>query len=336
MAEWLGRALQKLVQRFESAFDLNFFPLYNFGYARVFCFWEGFISSHIIKPALIYFICFMRPYYPFALLLTTLLFASSCLHIPDKPHKPLCASWKVTRIEEGENEDEATGVRMFDMLEVRMKDGYIHLYDTGTYTMFGANTSSLGQWKYSKRDSLLMLTYFSDTNAIVFKVLEYDKTWLKLGVSAFAGKPTIAATPVLLKEDPHFEYKQKDLMAPGLNSWRKRPLHAETDAEIRKRLIAHIDYLIAYFEMTTDNGQGFFEQWHLETPIRFYSNGIATPAKGQPKTWLGWFYNDVDAARAAEIIGDAMHSINKYPANTSTFTEAYIIALKEMKEYLRR
>lgn len=271
-------------------------------------------------------------------LLATLLFSCILFAGCDKLMKatdPWANCWKVTSIEAS---DSLVLDTVLDVVKYRMGEGYLRLYKDGAYVALSKQGSSQGAWQLNEGDKKLILTQFTQGLPAAFEVISNEKGWLSLRPISTGTIKAKEPTSVLLKADPYFEHGKVDLMQPALNTWRLKPKHAEGKEEIRKKVAAHIDYLIAYFQLTEDNEQGFFETWQLQTPYRFFSNGMAIESLDaeEPQHWREWFYNEADAAQGHKLMSEALASINKYPSGTKTFTEGYILALREMKEFIDR
>lgn len=271
-------------------------------------------------------------------LFALILFASIAFAGCDKLMKatdPWANCWKVTSVEAA---DTLTADTVFDIVKFRTNEGYLRLYKGGKYVLFSKQGSAQGQWALDDKKKILKLDKFSQGFSVKFDILSHEEGWLSLQPISVGKIAAKQKSNLLLKVNPYFEYDKIDLMRPAKNTWRIKPSYAESKEEIRKRVADHLQYMIEYFQFTEDNGQGFFETWQLQTPYRFYSNGMSIENLDaeKPQHWRQWFYNEADAEQGHQLMRQALMSMNKYPSNTKTFTEGYILALTEMKEFVDR
>lgn len=246
---------------------------------------------------------------------------------------PYARSWKVTSID---TDDTSTTDASYNTIVYKMNEGYLRLYKTGHYTLFGKFGSVQGSWVINEEQQTLTLNDFAKSGNAQFDVTQKGAGWLHLRPVSIGGEPVNVEAKVLLKDDPHFEHGDVDLLSAEMNKWRLKPAKRATKEELKKRVIDHINFMIAYFQLTEDSKQGYFEVWQLQSPYGFYNNGMAIDnyESSDPQPWRAWFYDETEAAEGHKLMAQALRSVNKYPAGKKTFTEAYLIVLKEMKEFL--
>ncbi|MFN8310269.1 MAG: hypothetical protein U0T73_09940 [Chitinophagales bacterium] len=238
---------------------------------------------------------------------------------------PLLESWKIVRVDAGD--DPRIIEDQYDSLSVLWRDGFIHFYKNGQVTIFLHYFTAAGKWHRSGKNEIIVS---SEKNQWTFYLDTVERHWATI---TFRDKQMGSKTlSLLLKVDPHFEDDDIDIMSPELNAWRIPSTHAESNLELKKRLTCHLKFLIAYYELTLRQKQGYFETWPLNSPLRFYQNGIGL-ADPSEESWKECYYNQENAEAAYDLLGKAVHSINAYP-KTESFTEGYIQVLKEMQDYL--
>jgi hypothetical protein len=234
---------------------------------------------------------------------------------------PLCYSWKEV------SEDEITS----ELEEVSPKhefnQAYLRMYDNQEYTYLNTRRFVKGKWAFNVADSILTIYNFKDSTDLHLHLSALDDKWMK-------GK-TDQTLPLLFKKYPGFEYKDIDLLTAASNQWQIKPNHKESVEEIRTRVTGHVDYLVKYFEIIEGDERPVFEPGYLHTPVNFYQNGIGVKTESTlPRSWINCFYDLEDAQAGAHLIGQSIQSITEYPRNTKSYTEGYLKALKEMKEFL--
>ncbi len=145
--------------------------------------------------------------------------------------------------------------------------------------------------------------------------------------------PTEGELTLVCRQSKQYIYGDADLLAPEQNEWRLIPERRQTDPEIRQRAIAHLDYLIKYFESVKENKQTYFETGLVSSPFVFYAHGLGL-SKDSPsgKRWQAYFYERRDADRAFEQLKKSIKKLDKYP-RANTFTEEYLLAFQKMRTY---
>jgi hypothetical protein len=227
--------------------------------------------------------------------------------------------------------------QLLSKLNKRLHYGYLRLYSDHKYTFLGENISAMHSWSLNRIDSTLTIDSFIDENNLRFRLLENDNNWLKLNLTAI-GETSIMGNDntFVFENSPYFESGMKDLLSYPYNAWRIKPDHKETYAEIMKRVMAHVDFMIAYYQMIEDEQHTSFMPMYLQTILRFYQNGIGISAEVPlDKGWESCFYDHADALAGQKILEDAIGGMGRYP-DAATYTEGYLKALKQMKEYLEK
>jgi|GEM_PF-3727529 len=273
----------------------------------------------------------------FTLSLLTALLCSSCGMVGKFFKDKLTVSWKFTHMDGTTDSENDTTSHEWGMLNKRFHNGYLRLYDDYKYTFVGENISAMHSWSRSKSDSTMVLDSFIGSKALHLKIVEIGDEWLKLNVTGIGSTALDGRRNTLLfGNDPSFEYANIDLLNYPLNSWRIKPTHKESQAEILKRVKAHVDFLIAYYQMIEDDNRSSFAPMYLQSIFGFYQNGIAidNDAYLQYK-WQSCFYDEDDAKAGQQILVEALNGMGQYP-DAKNFTEGYLKALKKMKEFLSK
>lgn len=138
---------------------------------------------------------------------------------------------------------------------------------------------------------------------------------------------------LLLKKDDYFESDKTDLLSLPLNWWRIKPTKSESKAQIKRRVLAQIDYMISYFELISDKKYGSFQSKPLVCPFSLFANGIGLDPSGV-QDYNQLFFDDTDAAFAYNLLKGGLNSISVYPADKESYTKGYANALKEIRKFI--
>lgn len=272
------------------------------------------------------------------LAIVPLLLLASCddyirKHYGDK----MIASWKFQRMNGSVMNLSGADTSPEDLVGMKLRYGYLHLYSDRKYTFIGENISVMHSWSFNRSDSLLVIDSFVNNEDLRFKVLYCDADYLSMYMVAFGRNKTDSRNnDILFRYDPYFENAGSDLLIYPRNRWRIKPDHKESHAEIRKRVLDHLNFMIAYYQMIEDKHWNAFAPMYLQTVVKFYQNGIAIQNEEyMGKKWESCFYDHDDALQGRKILVDALNGIGTYPEE-STYTAGYLKALKQMKDFLEK
>jgi hypothetical protein len=263
------------------------------------------------------------------------LFTSSCSLIEQQFKDKLTHSWKFTRMNNADMDITDDNSQLIHTIYKQFKYGYLRLYDDHKYTFVGEEISAMHSWYIHKSDSTLILDSFAHNTELRFRILRNEHEWLKLSLTGY-GKTAIDGHDYafLFSNVPNFEYSNIDLLSYPINAWRIRPTHKENQDEILKRVKGNVDYSIAYYKMIEDDNRSSFMPMYLQTVFKFYQNGMSVVSEENMKEgWESCFYDHQDAEKGRKMLADAIQSMGQYP-DAKNFTEGYLKALKQMREFL--
>lgn len=166
-----------------------------------------------------------------------------------------------------------------------------------------------------------------------FEIRELNSQNLVLVIT---GDPAWNKTTFTCESSEYYKSNTYDLLEPANNTWRKKPKQKETPSEIKKRVLNHLDYLIAYFQLVEDKEQTFFETVLLQTPFNFHRNGISLPIDfAKEYKWQSIFYDKEDAVTGGKLLVKGLRSVKDYPTD-KYLTKGFHDALVMMAEHLRK
>lgn len=250
-----------------------------------------------------------------------------------QPTDPLIATWKIAQISYQPSplatpEDYERG-QQIQAMRSGFQNSTFALYE-GQRSAFFSTQTPYRQGKWSRSGDRLTLR-IGENAQFSFDIIEQNASTLILTLADVG--PAEGELTLVCQKSRQYIYGDADLLAPEQNEWRLKPEVRQTDAEIRHRTVAHLDYLIKYFECVKENKQTYFETGLVTSPFVFYAHGLGL-SKGSPsgKRWQAYFYDRRDADRAFEQLKKSIKKMDKYP-KASTFTEEYLLAFKKMRTY---
>lgn len=258
-------------------------------------------------------------------LFAVLAIASSC---NTQPEGLFSTQLKVIKVETESTESPS------EALVQSLHNAHIKFYDKELALLTDSGNYRTAAYKYNDAGKSLSLK-FPGQDAITFVVddkaaAQADKNWIVLKGSTKAGAPV----KIVLEPNDHYEYEDTDQLKPAANAWRLKPTKNQSKEEIKKKVIAQLDYMIAYFNMAIKREDRTFNVKHLNAPLDFYANGLAFKDYEPLAQWRNIFYDDEDASKGLELLIKAMKSMKEYPADKKSYTQGYANALSTMKAYL--
>jgi hypothetical protein len=262
----------------------------------------------------------------FFVLLATIM--QSCNFLPTSIND----TWHVSKMQLAANDTESESV---------YTDAFLSFYGDDAAVFFNKNKHDsemrpiyrTGKWK--KDGDELKLKLQRTMIDVAFRIVELSEGWLVLEI--VDGPKETIGTQLKCQRSDLYKNNTFDLLHPENNLWRAKPEHKENTVEIQKRVASHLKFLVDYFYMVDKKSQSYFEPAALQTPFRFYSNGIALASEFETDNmWLSNFYDEDDALKGARILNQAISSMNEYPADEKSFVKSYYNALVMMLEYVEK
>lgn len=244
-------------------------------------------------------------------------------------------AFKIGKYEIGGNKDSTQTMVFTQRCRTFFDESYIKFYTPDTLTILSKNGDfALGKWKEDKENNTITIET-PEIGKLKFRK-EEEENDDKLEYLVLTGKNVNDIdVKLILKIDPYFESKTRDLVTFSSNWWRIKPMQHETKEQIKKRVIAQIDYMINYFELLDENKYTSYFESHLISPYKFYANGIELTPLSNNLQYSSLFFDDKDAAIAYELLKGGINSIVKYERDSERYTSGYIKALNEIKRFIK-
>jgi hypothetical protein len=196
-------------------------------------------------------------------------------------------------------------------------------------------------WQFNNKNKQLLIQE-KDTTVppFLFTVIKYQNDVLTLENNRSVIIPNVLTGE---KETIHLQYIAQrlrsndtipNLFDAALNKWRQKPTQAEDDAAIKTRLKESLIYYSAYFANIKGNKIPVFNIEKILSPIKFYSGGIGRKKFKENDLWTKVFFDNKDAKKAHEMLGNAFDNIQGYPDKGGDYVAEYIVALKLVADAL--
>jgi hypothetical protein len=251
-----------------------------------------------------------------------------------QPEDPLLATWKIVRVSytpSGMATPEALRQGMqWEEISAGFRNSTFALYENN-YSAFFSTRTPFRQGRWAVKDDVLILILGESARPYQFLISDQNEQNLIL---TLMDDNLIDGTLTLhCQKSDQYIHDGVDLLAPEQNSWRKKAEKKETKEEIKARVVAHLDYLITYFEGIEEKKQTYFETGLVSSPFRFYAHGLGLNRDSRyARQWQASFHDEADAAVAFELLKNSLQSVKKFPRAT-TFTQEYLLAFQQMRRY---
>ncbi len=251
-----------------------------------------------------------------------------------QPDNPLVATWKISQVTYTPSsmatpEALLRGMRWNEM-SARLRNSTFALYENNQSAFFSTRTP-FRQGSWSVNGDRLLLSLGENASLYTFEIFELRDNSLILVL--LDDDMTDGELTLLCTKSEQYIQNGVDLLAPEQNTWREKAAKKESKEEIQARVVAHLDYLITYFEGIEEKKQTYFETGLMSSPFRFYAHGLGL-SRDSPyaRQWQASFYDEADARVAFDLLKASLQSVNKFP-RARTFTQEYLLAFQQMRRY---
>ncbi|HEV8513632.1 MAG TPA: hypothetical protein VGQ59_10155 [Cyclobacteriaceae bacterium] len=246
--------------------------------------------------------------------------------------KSINDTWHVTKLKLGSNDHESEAI---------YSDAFLSFYENEFASFFNKNEHNkgmsplyrTGQWK--KTGETLSLTLHGTMIDVKFLIVELTEKWLVLEIKE--GPKGTIGTQLKCQRSELYRNSTFDLLSQENNRWRIKPAHKENASEIQHRVAGHVRFLVNYFDMVDKKTQTYFEPAALQTPFRFFSNGIGLATDFEiDNAWVSNFYDEEDASAGAKILAQGLKSMDEYPGDGKNYVKGYYNALQMILEHIEK
>ncbi len=247
--------------------------------------------------------------------------------------------WRMMKVRLVEPDNSVSNVELQQKVD-ELVEAHLHLYADEQYALLYKNGRYVTQkWTYDYKTERLTLIGNTPQEEIALKIRGEGKNWVEfewINKKQKSDNLPDFVIRLLCNASTKYEYGETDLLSPARNQWRIKPTSAQSEEQIRKRLLQQLTYCIDYFKLIEEKEQSYFEVALLQSPFRFYNHGFGiASASDLPERWTETFYNESDARKAQVMLAEALHSSGDYP-RAKSFVEEYRTVLESMRLYLER
>jgi hypothetical protein len=261
-----------------------------------------------------------------------LLLVVSCdsLSKQERIHKDLTGHWLVLyadhkltsdaqrRLYGGVVQDSIISLRGLKLVTF-MKDGSFQQVDAPGKT---------GKWAVNNDNDIYIMDGGRGFDNFKTEFFDYDNKLLRSIEYLPINNERIKLVWHLKKIDSSF------LFEPANNEWRKKATKPETDAEIKARLSAILDYYTKYYRLVSKESSYFIPE-RVVLPYTFYQHGMGMKSFYEESPFAALFYDSTEAKTAYDLLTKAMNSADDFPSG-SNFVEEYSLFMGMMAEEVKK
>ena len=261
-----------------------------------------------------------------------LFLAVSCTSVSEEEKNKgmLTGNWLVLDADHDADNEEQLELcrRVQDSLETERSLKLLTFSADGSFSQMD-DLQVKGKWLISPYKEVLVVDGGKGFNSFKGEQPDFEKGLLKL-------------TEYLLVEDERIKlvWNLKKVEAAALfgeenNSWRKKPLQAESEEEMRKRLSLMLDYYSTYFTLVTKE-TNYFMPARVPLPFKYYQHAMGMKSFSNESSFADFFYDAGQAATAYHLLSATLSSLSNRFTVSDNFIEEYAAFMKLMSAEILR
>ena len=187
----------------------------------------------------------------------------------------------------------------------------LRFYPDGTYTLCADLLFEQGKWSYDAAKKILVLVPSVKTEELTERYLLDQKPDVgKTQFSFFQTYPPDKANPdELVNVFAITNRSAADPFKAEMHNWRSKPAQQENDAQIKQRVVAYLQFMLALYQHAADNDlENAGGNWYPQ-PIKFYSNKVSMAYENELNDWYNCFFSKEDAVKGYQLISGALMKV---------------------------
>jgi len=184
-----------------------------------------------------------------------------------------------------------------------------------------------GNWQFDNTGKTILLS-LNNGKIERYKIAALATDELKLAPIGDAGGLTVYSS----QHDANKNVLEAPFY-PANNKWRIKPLHAETDPEIKARLQACIHFFVLFYQHAISSKGTTVSFTGLPSCFRWYAGGIFLKKLDKlDKSWIDCFYNTAQAMQAYDDAGKLLEKKYIWPKGETNWLKQNVGVLAQMEK----
>lgn len=187
----------------------------------------------------------------------------------------------------------------------------LRFYPDGEYTLCADLLFEQGTWSFDAAKKLLVLVPAIKTEELNERYLLDQKPAAgKTQFSFFQTYPPDKANPdELVNVFAITNRSAADPFKSEMHNWRSKPAQQETEAQIKERVVAYLQFMLALYQHAADNDlENPGGNWYPQ-PIKFYSNKVSMAYENELSDWYSCFFSKEEAVKGYQLISGALMKV---------------------------
>nr|WP_294907918.1 hypothetical protein [uncultured Lacibacter sp.] len=184
----------------------------------------------------------------------------------------------------------------------------LRFYPEGNYTLCADYLFEQGKWAFDAQKKLLVFHPENGDSTVKERYLADSQLPNgKTQFSFYSSFPVNKANPdELITVQAVTNASAKDPFTKEMHAWRNKPVQAETEAQIKQRVVAYLQFLLAFYQHAKDNKlENPGGRWYPK-PIIFFSNKVRMAYEDELADWYAIFHSKEEAVKAYQLISGAL------------------------------
>jgi hypothetical protein len=187
----------------------------------------------------------------------------------------------------------------------------LRFYPDGNYTLCADLLFEQGKWAFDAQKKLLVLDpEIGDTAIKERYLIDQSLPKGKAQFSFYSTYPIDKANPdELVKVYAITNNSKNDPFKKEMHSWRKRPTQQENDVQLKQRVVAYLQFLLAFYQHAKDNNlENPGGTWYPQ-PIKFFGNKVRMAYEDELNDWYTCFFSKEDAVKGYQLISGPLRKV---------------------------
>jgi hypothetical protein len=234
----------------------------------------------------------------------------------------LCQDW-----EDKEDAEDAAATGGEGALELTYRG--LCLFADSTLVENPRDEIAFGKWTFNEKDKLIRINR-EKGKAGLYKILAIGPTEMVLMNMQDHKRTTYRA------DARSHESAVADPFYGANNRWRSRPLHAESDTAIRRRIAGCLLFYRKFLEDNAARDAASISFTGLPTCFRWYRGGISVinENKLEPK-WISCFYNKMQAIKGQQMLEQVIGKKYRWDKQEKQWVKQSAGVLQQMLDTLK-
>ena len=201
-------------------------------------------------------------------------------------------------------------------------------FSDGTITLNPRDNMKFGKWKLDEKTKHISIVLEDGSK----------KDWqlTAIGVKSLLLKLATSKPEKYVADGKNNSVLADDPFYPENNKWRVKPAHSENDGDIKKRVIACVNFYHKFFKNNADHNFSTISFYGLPSCFKWYSGGISIVNKEKlGQKWIDCFYNKDQAVQGQQLLENVIGKKYNWDKTQPKWIRQSADVLQQMSDSLK-